>query len=187
MKQKLTKNILIGAVVIIVLVVIGFIIAKKFKNPAPRTSSSSLVSETGQAPIPGTQPKTEVSILSDELFLLLGSLENLSLDDSVLFNPAFRALRDISIPLLREGNQGRPNPFSPLGVDTAASAIQALPVTTISSRAANTGATTTTTTTTTTPVVNRTTTTSSTQAPASSPASSSNNSVVDDFGDAFNL
>lgn len=118
------KNILIIVAVIIV-IVIAFVVINNMKSKNP-SSDSALSSSSGNVTTTrsSTASQTEVENFSNELLRLLGSLENLTLNDSLFFNPAFDQLTDITIPLRKEGNQGRRNPFSPIG--TFESATQAV-------------------------------------------------------------
>lgn len=115
MKKSTIKNILIIGGIIIVLLVLYVV----FLKPSPAdTQSGTLRSSTGATqPAATTSGTTQASGSTAELLSILTSLQSLELNDSILFNPAFDALQDISMPLMREGNQGRRNPFAPLGSD----------------------------------------------------------------------
>ncbi len=52
-----------------------------------------------------------------EFLPLLLSVRNLQLDDSIFTDPSFLGLKDSSIELVPDGNEGRLNPFAPIGVD----------------------------------------------------------------------
>ena len=54
---------------------------------------------------------------TDAFLGVLLSIKNIKLDDSIFLNTAFLALRDSSIILTPDGNEGRPNPFAPIGSD----------------------------------------------------------------------
>ena len=45
------------------------------------------------------------------------SISGINLDTSIFSNPAFLSLRDSSVILIPRGNEGRPNPFAPIGID----------------------------------------------------------------------
>lgn len=51
------------------------------------------------------------------------SLSGIRLDTSIFSSPAFQSLRDSSIILIQKGNQGRPNPFAPIGFDNPLSSV----------------------------------------------------------------
>lgn len=113
MQKSTIKNIIIVVVVIVAL----FIAYSMFLKPDGTKTAGTLASQqTGQsATIPIMESETTAE--ADTLLRLLTSLENLELNDSIFFNPAFKALRDIGIPLVKEGNAGRRNPFAPIGTD----------------------------------------------------------------------
>lgn len=46
--------------------------------------------------------------------------DGIRLDTSIFSNPAFLSLRDSSVILIPRGNEGRPNPFAPIGRDDVA-------------------------------------------------------------------
>ena len=114
MKNTSIKNLIfiIGAVVILLVLYILFI--KPDNNTASNATLTSSV--TGESP---NQARTESANATpgDSLLRILNNLETLELNDSIFFNPAFDKLRDISIPLVKEGNAGRRNPFAPIGSD----------------------------------------------------------------------
>ena len=102
---------------IIILVVIGAILVLIyiFLIKAP-DETATLVSSSGVAPATTT---TDSSVAKDFLTLLL-NVKNIKLDDAIFSDSAFGALRDSSITLTPDGNEGRPNPFAPLGIDIVA-------------------------------------------------------------------
>lgn len=51
------------------------------------------------------------------------SLSGIKLDTSIFSNPAFLSLRDSSVILIPRGNEGRPNPFLPIGIDNTANSL----------------------------------------------------------------
>ena len=83
-----------------------------FLKPSPE--EDSLVSSTGLSAIPASPTEGNESPDKDFLPLLL-SVKNIRLNDAIFSDPSFTALTDSSIELLPEGNEGRPNPFAPLG------------------------------------------------------------------------
>jgi len=115
MKKSSIKNLIfiVAAVVILLVLYVLFI---KSDKAAPSSSATLTSSSTGFSP---NQARTEpaVSNTGDSLLRILNNLENLELNDSIFFNPAFAKLRDISIPLVKEGNAGRRNPFAAIGND----------------------------------------------------------------------
>jgi hypothetical protein len=69
----------------------------------------------------GTASTTEVSGTMGQDFLgLLLNVKNIKLDSTIFSNPAFISLHDSSILLIPDGNEGRANPFAPIGSDIVA-------------------------------------------------------------------
>ena len=83
---------------------------------------SNLVSSGGDI-FPGTEGGTKpennepASLFKENLISLLLSVESISLESSIFQNPAFQSLKDSSIVLIPPGNEGRVNPFAPIGSD----------------------------------------------------------------------
>jgi len=57
------------------------------------------------------------SAVSSEFLSILLNIKGLKLDDGIFSDPVFSSLIDSSIVLVPDGNEGRPNPFAPLGFD----------------------------------------------------------------------
>lgn len=114
MKKSTIKNILIiGGIIIAV-----FVVYVVFIKPSPADNQTGTLRSSTGAAQPAANPATvQANASTNELLNILTSLQSLDLNDSILFNPAFDALQDISMPLIREGNQGRRNPFAALGSD----------------------------------------------------------------------
>ena len=70
----------------------------------------------GTAPVAGANTPSVQLGASDFLTLLL-NVKNIKLEDAIFADPAFQSLQDSSIILVPDGNEGRPNPFAPLGQD----------------------------------------------------------------------
>ena len=109
--KPLIKNIIIGAVIFVVLVVIYFAFFKS--NPAP-----ALVSSSG-APVSAAAGAGTGPAVGQEFLNLLLNVRNIKLDDSILNLNSFKSLQDFTITLTPEGNEGRINPFAPIGVETS--------------------------------------------------------------------
>ncbi|OGI73634.1 hypothetical protein A3D42_01465 [Candidatus Nomurabacteria bacterium RIFCSPHIGHO2_02_FULL_41_18] len=95
----------------LVLVYVFFI---KDSSPEESLVSSSLGDiESHLADVPPTP-----SLTADQDFLpLLLNIKDIRLDHAIFSDPAFLNLVDGSILLVPEGNEGRPNPFAPLGAE----------------------------------------------------------------------
>jgi hypothetical protein len=110
------KNIILFVVLGAVLVAVYLIFIKKDpEEPSLTTTSSTGVVTSANAPI-GNVPKADPEIAKDFLGLLL-SVKGISLNDGIFSDVAFSKLKDSSILLIQDGNQGRQNPFAPIGND----------------------------------------------------------------------
>ena len=116
MKPKI-KNIIIFAVIFILLVVVYVVFLRP--KPAPSLIGTAGTPVTASAPIS--------SQVGQEFLSLLLNIRSIKLDDAIFSNPAFGVLQDYTIILVPEGNEGRVNPFAPIGVDVS-SAEAASPV-----------------------------------------------------------
>ena len=105
------KNILIFTAIIAILILVYVYFIKAPAPEAPLISTSPL-------PVLGTTTtgNNNFSISQDFLTLLL-NVKNIKLDDAILSDKAFASLHDSSITLTPDGNEGRPNPFAPFGID----------------------------------------------------------------------
>ena len=111
------KNIIIFTAVAAVFVLIYIFFIKKDTDEATLVSSPS--TPTPVAAVSGGEPVVDASVTSDFLALLL-SVKNIRLDDAIFADKAFESLRDSSITLVPDGNEGRPNPFAEIGSDSIA-------------------------------------------------------------------
>lgn len=118
MSKTLKKIIII--LVIFALVGVG---ASLFLGGQGETTSQlqSLGSGTTAAPL--TQNAiTNTSVvdteeINREFISMLLNLQTINLNDNIFSEPAFQALVDNTVRLNQPGNQGRPNPFAPIGTD----------------------------------------------------------------------
>jgi hypothetical protein len=118
------KKIIIVILIILVVVVLFLVISKKPKEEPNLVSSSPVV------PIEGaTAGIVQDSVAQDFLTDLL-NVKSIQLDDAIFSDPAFATLRDSTIVLVQDGNEGRPNPFAPIGSDIYTSTSTLTPTTT---------------------------------------------------------
>lgn len=87
----------------------------------PSAGTSSLV-KTSNGVTQSANPSTltDVNAIGDigqEFLTSLLSLKKMTLNDGVFSDPAFISLQDFTRPLVQLGNEGRPNPFAPIGTD----------------------------------------------------------------------
>jgi len=101
------KNILIFAAIF---GIIAIVYAVFFRKPA----APALVSTSG-APVEA--PSAAGSAVGQEFLSLLLNIRNIKLDDAIFSKPSLRSLQDYTITLIPEGNEGRENPFAPIGVE----------------------------------------------------------------------
>ena len=120
--KKIIRNIIIFVVVIIIGMV-GY--SFFFKKPAAPASS---LTTTAGAPSPADTTATaganaaeaaDADAASKEFLALLLNIQSIKLDDSFFASPGFLALQDFSHAIPPDTNPGRPNPFAPLGANTA--------------------------------------------------------------------
>lgn len=106
------KNILIFVGIAALLILIYFFFIKSDPDEASLVSSES----SSTFPDINTSASATPQITQDFLSILL-NIKSIKLDDSIFSDTAFLSLRDSSILLTPDGNEGRPNPFAPIGSD----------------------------------------------------------------------
>lgn len=120
--NKILKTILI----IVVIGALVFVGVTMFGDPQTTNTAtnSGLRSTTNSQPLSVTQTNTTANPslmntedINREFVAMLLNLEAIRLNDDIFSEPAFRVLRDNSIRLNQPGNEGRPNPFAPIGLD----------------------------------------------------------------------
>lgn len=122
----MTKNILIIVGVVLIIVVAVIVVTRMKGDDASSTSRDSSLSSTRGTTATGTGGSTtDVEDLGDELLGLLNSIESIDLNNAIFSSPAFQELRDIGIPIGRDGDAGRRNPFAPVGVGNSSSELVA--------------------------------------------------------------
>ena len=108
------KNILIFVIIATVFILLYVFFFKKDSDEANLISDplgSILLAESSEF-------SAENSLITQDFLTLLLSVKNIKLDDSIFSDTAFANLRDSSIVLTPDGNEGRPNPFAPFGADS---------------------------------------------------------------------
>jgi hypothetical protein len=116
------KNIIIFVAIAAVFALIYIFFLKTDKVPDASLVSSPNTSTlpAGAAPVAGAgAPSDGVSVAANDFLTLLLGVKNIKLPEAIFSDPAFQGLRDSSIVLVPDGNEGRPNPFAPLGQDIA--------------------------------------------------------------------
>lgn len=120
MPQKIKNAIIFLSIAAIIALAYIFLI----KKSPQATEETNLISSSsaGEPPSLATVPSPDKDFLP-----LLLNVKNIRLNDAIFSDPAFMALIDSSIILLPEGNEGRPNPFAPLGSESSLSSKSAKP------------------------------------------------------------
>jgi hypothetical protein len=119
MSDKL-KNIILFAGILLVLG-LGYAFFSGNKDEAPLVATDYLDTDPASTATPG-------SLLASDFLPILLSIRGIHLDTSIFNDPAFLSLRDSSIELVPDGNEGRPNPFAPIGSDVVAAPVAAQPL-----------------------------------------------------------
>ena len=115
------KNIIIFIVIVAVLILIYVFFFKQSPE------EDGLISSSGNPVLPSAAASDQNSIGKDFLSVLL-NIKSIKLDDSIFSDSAFVSLHDSSIELISDGNEGRPNPFAPLGSDIIATPVNVLDI-----------------------------------------------------------
>ncbi|MBI5139271.1 hypothetical protein HZA26_01530 [Candidatus Nomurabacteria bacterium] len=111
MSSKIKNIILFSGIALALILVYAYFI----KGDA---GDEPLLSTTNNFPENTLTPETNPIVTTSQDFLtLLLSIKGIKLDDKIFSDPAFLSLRDSSIILTPDGNEGRPNPFAPIGSD----------------------------------------------------------------------
>ncbi len=92
-----------------------------FIKPEPEEESLVSVSPAGSRSSEGEEGDADIlgenAEVANEFLTLLLSVKSIKLDDAIFSDQAFMSLRDSSIELIPDGNEGRPNPFAPIGAE----------------------------------------------------------------------
>ena len=118
-------------ILLIVLAGIGygvyFYFSKQNSTTAPvlNTASAPIVpvaSTSSQNTTTSNSTTTTNPTMSEQDFLtILLSVRKINLNQEIFKEPAFGTLQNSTIELIPDGNEGRPNPFAPIGTDPIAS------------------------------------------------------------------
>lgn len=135
-----TSSIIKKIVILLIVIVIGAVVYNVFfksKAPVGNLSSSAPIATTGAGSV------TETTV-GRELLATLLNLRTIKLNDQIFTNPSFTSLQDFTITLVGLGNEGRPNPFAPIGTDQSGgqaqvSSVATAPATNITKNSATLG------------------------------------------------
>lgn len=110
------KNIIIfsGIAFAFILIYIFFIKPSSDQaNLAPLQNTTTLPNIDGT--VPGVGTTNTNPLIAKDFLVLLSSVKNIKLDDTIFSDQAFNSLHDSSITLIPDGTEGRPNPFAQFG------------------------------------------------------------------------
>jgi hypothetical protein len=107
-------TVIIIALVLIGLMVFGYISFTKKEAPA---SGSPLQSSSQTGGVMAAQSLGPDGDVGDKFLALLLNMRTIKFNQEIFASPSFMVLKDFSTVLIPEGNEGRPNPFAPVGQD----------------------------------------------------------------------
>lgn len=107
------KNILIFVAIGIGLILIYIY----FIKPAPEQNGLVSITPGGSSGVTTATTDGQDSLGTKDFLLVLLSVKNIKLDDTIFSDAAFSTLHDSSIILTPDGTEGRINPFAPIGSD----------------------------------------------------------------------
>lgn len=108
------KNIIILSVIIVAIVLVYIFFIKKTPE------ENNLVSSPPNVVLSETTTLNQNSSITKDLLSVLLSVKSIKLEDSIFSNTAFISLKDSSISLTQTGDEGRTNPFAPIGYENVA-------------------------------------------------------------------
>ena len=108
------KNIIIF-IVIATLIILAYVFLIK-KSPEEQNLISSLPASNNIV-LPTANVLDQNSLIAQDLLSVLLSVKSIKLDDTIFSDEAFINLKDSSISLNPLGDEGRPNPFAPIGFE----------------------------------------------------------------------
>ncbi|MFT6361290.1 MAG: hypothetical protein ACJA2Z_000268 [Candidatus Paceibacteria bacterium] len=118
MKNKKTiKNVILGLVGAVCALIIYAVVSGGGPSLGETGSNSSLSSLIGSGSF-GEIQEADTDLANAEILRILGSIQNISLDDDIFKNPVFQELEDSRFTIPKPVRIGRPNPFRPIGFDS---------------------------------------------------------------------
>lgn len=113
------KAIIKPIIIIVLLIVAGVIGYNMFfgGGAGVGVTKDTLTSvTTGTAPTQTATLEEQTSgDIGQQFVALLLSIQSINLDGEIFSDPAFVALQDYSVRVVQPGNEGRKNPFAPIG------------------------------------------------------------------------
>ena len=119
MNKTLKKIIIILVVLILIVIGASFFSGEGggTENPLQSLGTGTTGSPLATTGTTVTAGNTNTAEINREFISILLNLESIDLNDDIFSEPAFIALVDNTVRLNQPGNEGRPNPFAPIGVD----------------------------------------------------------------------
>lgn len=116
--SSIIKTILI----LIVLAGIGYGIYFYFSKqnavtPVLNTASAPIAPVANTSNNVNSTTNTNPTMSEQDFLTILLSVRKINLNEEIFKEPAFETLKNSTIELVPDGNEGRPNPFAPIGTD----------------------------------------------------------------------
>lgn len=104
-------------IIIFILIALAFFLIYIFFIKPPTEQAGLVSGGTNALPnidgsVPGASASGADPLITKGFLTLFSNVKNIKLDDAIFSDPAFNSLRDSSIILLPDGNEGRANPFA---------------------------------------------------------------------------
>jgi hypothetical protein len=109
------KNIIIFTVIFALLILAYVLFFNKDKEEKNLVSAPV---SSGDATSPNDSTLEQNSLITKDFLSILLNVKNIKLESSIFSEKAFINLRDSSILLTPSGDEGRSNPFAPIGYET---------------------------------------------------------------------
>ncbi len=114
MKNKKTiKKVLIILLIAVALLILYSLFASQENSRKKIGGLSSLIGSGTQ----GQVKETDVTLANAEILKILGSIQNIELQDDIFVNPIFKELKDTHFSIPKPVKIGRTNPFRPIGYE----------------------------------------------------------------------
>jgi len=113
------KNIIIFSGIALALILGYVLFAPKSSSGQSNLTVTTPTDVTSQNALVGGGDTSATDAVAQDFLNMLLSVKSINLDDSIFSDPAFASLQDSSLVLVSDISQGRPNPFAPIGNDTA--------------------------------------------------------------------
>jgi|GEM_PF-2419485 len=110
------KNIIIFTVIAAILILIYIFFLKPSPEEANLVSNNSFVVDQ---PLLDTETLNQNSEVAKDFLAVLLNVKNIQLNDTIFSKKIFLNLHDSSILLISPGDEGRVNPFAPIGYESA--------------------------------------------------------------------